>query len=169
MSPALVTTPMTLDGLMQRAWAMERESELRYLEFAEIMETHNNAEVAGLFRSIAAHERQHAEQIRVRMGWPGAFAAPAAGDVPDPADLEQAHYLMQPWHVLQLALDAERRAHAFFAALAQECATPQLRAAAEQLQAEEAEHVALLEKWLARVPPPDPGWDDDPDPARYTD
>jgi rubrerythrin len=44
-----------------------------------------------------------------------------------------------------------------------------VRRAATELQAEEAEHVALVQEWLTKVPPPDPDWALDPDPPRYTD
>jgi hypothetical protein len=44
-----------------------------------------------------------------------------------------------------------------------------VRKAALELQAEEAEHVALVQAWLAKVPAPDPDWAVDPDPPRYTD
>ena len=92
----------------------------------------------------------------------------------DPALLEtpaidEVHYLMQPWHALQLALASEKRAQAFFAVLAKLAVTEPVRRAALQLQAEEAEHVALVQAWMAKVPKPDQDWAVDPDPPRYTD
>ena len=44
-----------------------------------------------------------------------------------------------------------------------------VRAAALEMQAEEAEHVALVQAWMAKVPQPDSDWSDDPDPPRYID
>jgi len=44
-----------------------------------------------------------------------------------------------------------------------------VRKAARELQAEEHEHVALVRAWMKKVPKPDRYWDNDPDPARYTD
>jgi len=72
-------------------------------------------------------------------------------------------------HALQMALHAEQRAHDFYAALAQRCSQPEMRDAALRLQADEHEHIALLQSWLQRIPEPPPGWDEDPDPPRYTD
>jgi rubrerythrin len=77
------------------------------------------------------------------------------------------HYLMHPWHALQMALQAEQRAHDFFAKLVESCQREDVRNAARQLQADESEHITLLQSWLQRVPAPPPGWDDDPDPPRY--
>ena len=44
-----------------------------------------------------------------------------------------------------------------------------MRKAARELQAEEAEHVALVKAWMKKVPRPDRNWAADPDPASYTD
>ena len=90
-------------------------------------------------------------------------------DGPETASFDEVHYLMQPWHALQLALAAEKRAEAFFAVLARLATNEPVRRAAQELQAEEAGHVALVQEWIAKVPPPDPDWANDPDPPRYTD
>ena len=79
------------------------------------------------------------------------------------------HYLMHPWHALQLALAAEQRAVDFFDAMARQAPSDAMRRAAEEMRAEEAEHVALVKDWLAKVPKPDTEWAVDPDPPRYTD
>ncbi|AMO25276.1 hypothetical protein UC35_05815 [Ramlibacter tataouinensis] len=154
--------------MLVQAHALESEAAQRYLEFAEIMESHNNGEVAQMFRAIAAQEAEHAEHIRLRIHGRGALP-PRERRTPAVAELEQAHYLMQPWHVLQIAIQAERRAYDFYASVAQVSGCDELRKTATQLQAEEQQHIAMLEQWLARVPVPATGWDDDPDPPRYTD
>ena len=82
---------------------------------------------------------------------------------------DQVHYLMQPWHALQLALAAERQAEAFFATLARLSISAPVRTAALEMQAEEAHHVALIQAWIVKTPKPDPDWANDPDPPRYTD
>jgi rubrerythrin len=169
MTSAPPVGPRTVEDLLVEAHALESEAAQRYREFAEIMESHNNGEVAQLFRSIAAQEAEHAEQIARRIGGRAALSPPRERRSPAVAELEQAHYLMQPWHALQIAIEAERRAFDFYASVARASDSEELRKAATQLQAEEREHVALLEQWLGRVPVPPPGWDDDPDPPRYTD
>ena len=169
MKAALLSGPVTVEDLMAQAHAMEREAEQRYLDFADILENHNNPEVAQVFRSIARQEQEHASRIRERMGWrggPGLAHAPRGPHVPE---LERAHYLMQPWHVLQLAIEAEQAAHDFFASIVRESTDPGVTQAASELQAEEREHIAMLQVWLGRVPLPQAGWDEDPDPPRYTD
>lgn len=167
--------PSTLDELMAQALTMEREAVARYTELAEMMEVHNNLEVAGLFRQMALYESRHVEQILADMGWAEDTMAPrvagawAGAESPEAVPIDQMHYLMHPWHALQLALAAEQRAVQFFETLAAGAHSDALRRAAEEMRDEEIEHVELVRAWLARVPPPDPGWADDPDPPRYDD
>ena len=97
------------------------------------------------------------------MSWPGLNAGP------ETVPIDEVHYLMQPWHALQLALAAEKRAQAFFAVLAKMAVSEPIRNAALEMQAEEAEHVALVQAWIAKTPQPDENWANDPDPPRYTD
>jgi rubrerythrin len=169
-----VSTPQTLEEFMALALAMEREAAERYTDFADTLEAHNNRDVAALFRTMAKYEARHAEQIMAQMGWSAAPALPATSpwpeaEAPETVPIDEVHYLMQPWHALQLALAAERRAERFFAELARRAEDESVRRAAQRLQAEEAEHVALVQAWLAQVPPPSGDWDLDPDPPRYND
>ncbi len=66
---------------MAQALAMEIEAAERYAEFADAMETHNNLEVAALFRKMADIEGKHATQIMAEMGWKEPPALPAGGDL----------------------------------------------------------------------------------------
>jgi rubrerythrin len=168
-------TPRNLDEFMAIALAMENEAVDRYTEFADTMETHNNREVAAMFRTMAGYEAKHATQIMAEMGWKSAPAVPRelvrwpGYESPEAVPVDDVHYLMQPWHALQLALAAERRAEAFFAELVRAAENDAVRRAAEELRAEEAEHVALVQEWLTKVPQPAGNWAEDPDPPRYVD
>ena len=171
----VAAVPPTLEAFMAQALAMELEAVERYTDFADAMETHNSLEVGSMFRTMAGYESKHAQQIMHDMGWtqapalPPGFHAWVGFDAPEAAPIDAVHYLMQPWHALQLALAAERRAEAFFGALAAAATTDAVRQAALQLQAEEAEHVALVQAWIGKVPQPDSDWAVDPDPPRYTE
>jgi rubrerythrin len=82
---------------------------------------------------------------------------------------DAVHYLMHPWHALELALAAEQRAEAFFAELARTASDESVRRAAIGLRDEEAEHVAMVKQWMAKVPKPSGDWANDPDPPRYNE
>jgi rubrerythrin len=160
---------------MAQALAIEREAVARYTELADMMETHNNLEVAALFRKMATYEGLHVKQILAEMGWTDDPVMPArAGawhtpEAPESVPIDEVHYLMHPWHALNLALAAELRAEAFFAEMARQAGDERIRRAAEEMRAEETEHVELVRAWLDKVPPPDPDWGVDPDPPRYED
>ncbi len=169
-----VTAPRTLYEFMREALVMELDAAQRYTEFADAMETHNNLEVAALFRKMARIEDKHAEQIMAEMGWtamppPAAGASRAGFEAPETAPGDEVHYLMQPYHALELALVNEQRAERFFARLARAATNATVRKAARELQAEEREHVELVRAWMKRVPRPDADWANDPDPPAYTD
>lgn len=159
---------------MARACALEAEAAARYSDLAHLMRAHHNTEVAALFDKLARIEGLHRDQILERMGW---TAAPdpdsfrwETPEGPETADYGELHYLMTPWHALKLAEHNERRAAAFFAALAvNDAIADELRVVAAEAAEEEREHVRLIREWLARVPPPDPDWDQDPDPPNVVD
>jgi rubrerythrin len=165
--------PRTAEEFMAFAWAMEVEAAERYAELAGQMDTHHNREVAQLFAKLARIEGLHRDQIAARMGWttpPRAevfrWETPEGAETTDYAEL---HYLMQPWHALQLAEHNERRAVEFFERFAASRVPAEVRVLAREMADEEREHVRLVQEWLARVPPPEPGWDDDPDPPAVAD
>jgi rubrerythrin len=173
--PGAAATARTLSELMAHAYALELEASERYTEFAEAMAAHNNREVAELFRKLARIEHRHAEQILEDMGWTAPPAPPSTGyrwegpEGPETGDPAALHYLMQPYHALEIALHNEKRAHRFFNGLAKSATTDKMRREALGMAAEEAEHVRLIEEWMRRTPPPEPHWDHDPDPPRYVD
>lgn len=155
---------------MAQAYTMEIEASQRYTEFADQMEVHNNPEVAQLFRKLAGIEGLHAKQILDEMGWPQmpepVYALQWAGEEPpESAPVTELHYLMQPWHALELALRNEQRAEKFLAGIARSAKTPAVvKKLAAQMAEEEREHIRLIRDWMTRVPKPDRDWNRDPDP-----
>jgi len=159
---------------MARACALEAEAAARYSDLAHVMRAHHNPEVATLFDKLARIEGLHRDQILARMGWTAApdpdsfrWETPEGPETTDYGDL---HYLMTAWQALKLAEHNERRAVEFFQRLADRTdLPPDLRAAATEMAAEEREHVGLIQAWLDKVEPPEPGWDEDFDPPNAVD
>lgn len=171
-TPKPPVAPDTLEDFMAQALAMELEAQQRYAELADSMEVHNNREVAELFRKMSLIEGKHATQIQAEMGWKDvpSYAKAPAWEGFEPAETiahDEVHYLMQPYHALRLALGAEQRAEAFYGHLASVAKVESVKRAALDMQKEEREHVALIKAWMAKAPPPENGWDEDPDPPRY--
>ena len=159
---------------MAQAYTMELEAVERYALFAEQLDTHNNREVAELFRKLSKIEGLHAKRILEEMGWPSVPPMPVpyaweGAEAPETAPQDEIHYLMQPWHALQLALECEQRAAKHFEGIVAGKAPKKVREAAAEMAEEEREHVRLIQEWMKKVPPPDPNWDQDLDPPRMSE
>jgi len=161
----------TLEDFMARAYAMELEAHERYAQFAEQLDTHNNRAVAEMFRKLSHIESLHARRILEAMQWPSLPALPPtpgweSAEAPETAPQDAVHYLMQPWHALEIALRCELQAQKYYEDIAAGDAPPGVRKAALEMADEEREHVRLVRDWMRRVPQPEAGWDEDPDPPR---
>lgn len=161
--------------LLMRAHAMEVEAADRYDEFATQMELHNNREVAELFSKLAGIERKHADNLAADLlarGVRTTARVPLGSQGEEGLETAPAgalHYLMTPYHALEIALQNERRALAFFGLLARTTGALELRELAQEFAREEAEHVELLQQWLARTAKPRDDWAYDPDEPRMPD
>jgi len=158
------------EELLAYSLAMEKEAVERFTDLADQMEVHNNHEVADLFRKLAEIEGKHVENVSLAstgkqlpelLSWEFDWLD---GESPEGGSMEDAHYLMQPWHAIELAMQGEQRAVAFFNLVSRTSTDEKVVQMALELVAEEEEHVALLEQWQRRFPKPDEGWDDDLDP-----
>lgn len=159
---------------MARAYSMELDAVERYAQFAEQLDTHNNRDVANLFRKLSQVEELHAKRILEEMGWPSLPALPVAfawdgAEAPETAPFDSLHYLMQPWHALEIALQCELQAQHYYESIVAGKAPRRIRAAAAEMAEEEREHVRLIRAWMKKIPKPAAGWDQDPDPPRTTE
>jgi rubrerythrin len=164
-----------ISNLLSHALALEHEASDRYAELAELMEEHNNIDVARLFARMAEIEKLHVDQILrmvdqhdikdlPRKEWK--WISPEGPETTDPEDL---HYLMKPRHALQLALINEQRAFEYYDQVSKNTADEATRDLAEELATEEEEHVALVKVWMDKYPEMDDDWDYDDDPPMLQD
>ncbi len=159
----------SLADLFALAWQIEADAVERYRLLADQMETHNNPELVKVFRDLARAEGIHAEEIR-RMAGDIDVVAHASriggwkGESPEEADLSAAHYMMTPWHALQMALAGEKRALEFFSGVVESAKDAKIKQMAGELVEEEAEHVNLVHRLLRKYAAPSASWSDDPDP-----
>ena len=161
----------TLEDLFAVAWQIEADAVERYHMLADQMETFNNRELTDIFRDLARAEGIHRDEIK-RMAGDIDVAAHASklpnwgkGDSPEEADIGDAHYLMTPWHALQMALAGEERALAYFEYVVATTDDAKIHDMAKEFAEEEAEHVALCHRLLKRYPEPKgEAWAEDPDP-----
>lgn len=169
-------TSSTIALFLAHAVALENEAGDRYDELADMMETHNNSEVAVLFHQMRDFSRLHASQVSARAlehqplpklkSWEYRWDAPES---PESGDVADTHYLMTPYHALQFALANERRGWEYYNKVATTSPDADVRALAAEFADEESEHVATLERWVDRTPKPEAAWAEDSDPAQVVD
>jgi len=165
----------TLAEFLAHALVIELQAVQSYKDLAVQMAQCGNAEVAGLFEKLSELEAGHVAQVREKVGdielpklapweyrWPGV-------EPPENTDLAGVHYLstwvtMTPRHALELALENELNAMAFFEAMTNGCADENVRSLASEFADSEHEHVAWIKGWLAKYPEPGADWGEDPDP-----
>ena len=158
------------NDLLAVAYQIDADAVERYNLLADQMETSNNPELMRIFRDLARAEGIHGEEIRRLAGsfdvvsHARQIAKFGRTGSPEEAELGAAHYLMTPWHALQLSLAGEKRALEYFAKIVETATDPKVKALAEELVEEEAEHVNLVHRLLRRYRRPDGAWADDPDP-----
>lgn len=144
-----------VERFLAHAIALEREAARRYEELAAAMGAEGRRELKDFFTRMARYSRLHLKQASERAGfrelpplaaheyeWPDGIA-------PETADWAGVDAQMDSRAALQLALDSERRGHAYYAAVAATTRDAELRAVASQFADEEAEHVLELDKLIA--------------------
>jgi rubrerythrin len=160
----------SLADLFAVAYQIEADAVDRYLVLATQMEVHNNMDLVKVFRDLARAEAIHRDEIQRLagdldvVGHARNMAKWTKGESPEEVDLGAAHYLMTPWHALQLALAGEQRALSFFRSVVETTDDAVVKRMAEEFVEEEAEHVNLVHRLLRKHPKPAESWSDDPDP-----
>jgi rubrerythrin len=145
-----------VERFLAHAVQLEREAARRYEELSAAMGTEGNAELKAFFSRMARYSRQHLAQASARAGFrdlpplaAGDYSWPE-GTAPETAEWAGVDALMGAREALELALASERCGHAYYGAIAATTADPEVRLLAQEFTREEGEHVAELEKLLAR-------------------
>jgi rubrerythrin len=146
---------------LAHAELLEQESVERYEEMADCMETHNNPEVASLFRKLAHFGENHVREVEQRAAgmalpkiapWDFKWSTPES---PEAGSFEDAHYLMDRGQALQMALYNEELGRQFYLQVAKTTPDEEVKQIAMEFAEEEAEHVNLLKNWIANLDTPD--------------
>lgn len=148
----------TVAHLYAHAIAIEREAAARYSEFAERMADLGNEAAAEVFATLARLEAEHLDELVKRtagMALPELAAHEYAwldAGGPETAARELVFRLLTPRQALEIALQGEKRAAAFFESVVLSAADPMLCALAIEMAADEADHIVMIEKLLERTP-----------------
>jgi rubrerythrin len=158
-----------LDTFLAFSIALEEEAAERHDELADVLEVHNNLEVADTFRKLAHYSRLHAAEVReLAAGRVLPQIAPwefewEDMEAPETTDSSQVNYLISTRRALEIAMSNERSARDFYHALGVQGRSGEIRRTALEFAAEEQEHVDLLQQWIDRLEHDDsPRFDPDP-------
>lgn len=143
----------SVEEFYAHAIAIEREAIERYAEFEPWFSDRGEDVLAGLCRNLAGLEREHLRKLE---GACEGLALPpidASGyrwleaGAPEAPARELFYRVAEPRHLLEIALQAECNALAFFEWAERTGKDPRVRALAREMAAEEEEHV----RWAARA------------------
>ena len=150
-------TIRSTEELLAHAIEIEREAALRYAELGQRMRDLGNDVVAELCLRLARLESVHLAELERRAAGkklPAIARGEYAwlGDSAPETARELVLSLLTPHSALQVALQAEKRALAFFESVRIHAADPSLAMLAGEMAAEEGVHVAWVQSALRRTP-----------------
>ena len=146
----------TVEEFYAHALAIEREAAQRYAEFATWFEDRNQA-VAQLCRRLEILEREHFDELAeacASLELPDIAAQRyrwLETESPEAAAREFIYRVASPRQLLEIALDGELRAQAFFVWIARTAPQRAVRELAAVMAAEENEHVAWVRAALGNL------------------
>jgi rubrerythrin len=148
---------LTLMDALDLASLIEVEAYRRYMLFTEQLGHRDPGDAASVFRSMAENEKKHGEQLSERRLALFGKSHPNVKlddiiDVEAP-DVGSPRWNMSPLKAFEVALASEKKAFAFYDEALPSVKHPQVKALFEELRAEEAEHVRMIEGIIAKLPP----------------
>lgn len=148
---------LTLMDALDLASLIEVEAFRRYVYFAEQLGRRDPGDAASVFRSMAANEKKHGEQLAERRrelygDTPAKVKLDDIFDVEAP-EVGAPRWNMSPLKALELALASERKAYAFYDEALPTVKQPDVKSLFHELRDEEAEHIRMVEAIIAKLPP----------------
>ena len=148
----------TVEEFYAHALAIELEAAERYSEFEAYFRDRDEVVLAGLCANIGRMEGEHfrelvaaSRHLRLPAIDPGAYCWLEAGSPEAPAR-EFFYRIATPRHLLEVALQAETNALAFFHSVALTSDSVEVCALARQMAEEEKEHVVWVRNALEYHP-----------------
>ena len=146
----------SVEAFFGYAVKVEQDAAIHYDQLGAAMEKVGNAEVAELFHELADYSRLHLEEAKRRAGAidynlhvPANYVWPDHA-TPERTDLWTGDPALSRLGALKAALLGERRGLDFYHSVAGFSKDPEIVEHAKEFVKEEAEHVEILERWIAR-------------------
>ncbi len=147
---------ITLQDALDLAVLIEEEARARYVELADQMVKHDTPGPARFFLFMAKNEEKHRDELTARRrelfgDKPARVRLGQLFDVEAP-EYHEARAYMPVIDALNVALRAEEKAFAFFAAASRSVNDLQVKALFEELRDEEVVHQQLVQAQIDRAP-----------------
>jgi len=148
--------PATVEEFLGYAVKVEEDAAIHFERMSAAMARCGNEEVAQLFSQLGHFSRLHLAEARRRAGAVDAsLELPPDYVWPDHATPERTSLYASDADIsrldaLRAALEGEKRGYEFYYAVAGTSKLPEVAAMAKEFVKEEAEHVKILEAWIAR-------------------
>src|SRR5512140_2760846 len=147
---------LSLQDALDLAILIEEEAAERYQELADQMESHHTADAAQFYRMMVVNETKHGKELMERRDHlfgeaPRTVERSMLWEVEAPS-YDRVHVFMAAREALNVALEAEEEAYAFFVAALEHVADPTVKKLFEELKGEEIEHQELVKRELAKLP-----------------
>jgi rubrerythrin len=146
---------LTVEEFLAYSILLEAEAATRFGELADAMESAGNKPVAQLFHRLSDYSRMHLADARARSGFRDMPKLEPQGHIwpdlesPESAAISGADPLLGRGEALQIALAAETAGHDYYKSILDTTDDPEVKRFAAEFVAEEAGHVAELNKWIA--------------------
>ena len=157
MARELDVSKLSLMDALDLATLIEVEAFKRYTQFAERLGSRSADDAASVFQSMAVNESKHAEQVAERRIALFGDQRPNV-KLTDIFDVEAPEvgapsWTMSPLAAYLVALSSERKAFAYYDHALRHVSEPDVKVLFEELRAEEAEHVQMIESIIRKLPP----------------
>ena len=157
MPRAIDFATLSLVDALDLAILIEDEARDRYEEFADQMDMHHTPDAARFFRDMAVNETKHGTELAERRQKlfptePRKVTRDMLWDVEAPG-YDAARMFMTAHDAMEVALEAEVKAHDYFAAALEHVKDSDVKALFTELRDEEIEHQDMVQAAMAKLPP----------------
>ncbi len=156
MPPVIDFSKLSLQDALDLAILIEEEAKERYEEFAHQLGEHHTPDAAAFFKTMAANETRHGEDLSLRRqdlfgDAPTKVTRAMLWDIEAP-DYDQSRMFMSARQAMDVALECEIKAHDFFDDALKFVNDADVKRLLEELRSEEKDHQRLVKAAMDRLP-----------------
>jgi erythrin-vacuolar iron transport family protein len=146
---------LSLMDALDLAIVIEEEAEERYITFAKMLGSRYEGDAADFFETMSGYEAKHSNKLRERRTQlfattPMRVSKEMVEDVEAP-DYGTPRPFMSTHHALEVALDSERKAEAFYVSALNVVADPRVTELFEELRDQEIIHQEMVQREMAKT------------------